>query len=298
MNNSKMFGHEKQLQTLINSFEKKFHHAWLISGDKGIGKNLLVKTFIDIQISSLDKTNLEKIKKSCLFEYNNDEKLTINEVRNIINEISLTNFSDTFYKYIIIDNIESLSINSKNALLKTLEEPPKNTVIFLISHDKQLLPKTIISRCFELRLQNLSKNNFIKFIKFKNSSLTDNEITKLFIYSNGSPGVYEHLLNNNFVLVDKIEDLIEDNKLNYIKLQKIIEFRPENNFLLLKFIKRFFYNYSKKNIIKNFQCKTVCKNTFIFFDSLKNNLDPALNVDINNEITLIFINFFKYIKSK
>ena len=56
----------------------------------------------------------------------------INSIRKLIDEVALTNFSDSLNKYVIIDDVNSLNLNSKNALLKIIEEPPEKTIIILI----------------------------------------------------------------------------------------------------------------------------------------------------------------------
>ena len=59
----------------------------------------------------------------------------------------------------IIDNADNLNFNSFNALLKTIEEPPENTVILIISHDIPKIPKTIISRCTTIKFNCLKSTN-------------------------------------------------------------------------------------------------------------------------------------------
>ena len=68
----------------------------------------------------------------------------IEDVRNLINQSYLTNSSSNKYKtFVIVNNFELLNINSSTALLKTIEEPPNNTIIVIITHNLKLIPKQL-----------------------------------------------------------------------------------------------------------------------------------------------------------
>ena len=68
-----------------------------------------------------------------VFEINDDENPSlIEEIRTLINQTLLTNSNNSKFKsFVIINNLELLNFNSSNALLKIIEEPPSNTIIFL-----------------------------------------------------------------------------------------------------------------------------------------------------------------------
>lgn len=76
-----------------------------------------------------------------------DEKknISIEQVRDFIEKLNMTSFGG-FYKVGIIDKAETLSDKAANALLKTLEEPKKNTILILVTHNISYLPETILSR--------------------------------------------------------------------------------------------------------------------------------------------------------
>ena len=68
-----------------------------------------------------------------------------------------------------------MNINAANALLKTLEEPPKDTVFLLISHNPQSLLPTIKSRCRELRLSSLTESDLKSALRQINLTIPENE---------------------------------------------------------------------------------------------------------------------------
>ena len=177
-----MFGHDFSEQEFINCYKSgKLHHGWLITGAKGIGKATLawriakflltqpidrVQTsgFLDISDRNktieldehLKNTIISKIMaesepRLAVLRRSFDEKrktfrsnIRVDEVRHLNNFFSLS-VSDGGGRVAIIDCADDLNINAANALLKTLEEPPKNTVFLLISHNPQSLLQTIKS---------------------------------------------------------------------------------------------------------------------------------------------------------
>jgi DNA polymerase-3 subunit delta' len=76
--------------------------------------------------------------------------IKVDDVREVLADVGLKPF-EARMKCIIVEPAEHLNIESANALLKTLEEPPSSTVIFLISHRPKLLLPTIVSRCQLIR---------------------------------------------------------------------------------------------------------------------------------------------------
>ena len=79
-------------------------------------------------------------------------ELVIDQVRNLISALQLTTTIST-RKVALLHPAEAMNRNAANALLKTLEEPPGDTVLILVSHDPGRLPVTIRSRCQSLQIR-------------------------------------------------------------------------------------------------------------------------------------------------
>ena len=90
-----------------------------------------------------------------------------------------------------------ININAANALLKTLEEPPIDTVFLLISHNPESLLETIRSRCRELRLANLSENNLFSALKQINLNMPEKDKEIYSLLASGSVGNSIRLLKHD-----------------------------------------------------------------------------------------------------
>lgn len=91
------------------------------------------------------------------------DSIKIENVREMIRALNYTQFEGK-RKVAIIDNAEALTIQAANALLKTLEEPPQNTNIILISSNPGRLPVTLRSRCYPIRFNPLDEEIIVEII--------------------------------------------------------------------------------------------------------------------------------------
>ena len=151
-----LIGHELQLNHFISLYKKnKLPSKIILSGKKGIGKSLLVKFFLfgvfndensKLLLQNETHTNILKIKKS-----NDKQNIEIDQIREIIKFTNQSSFNNKS-RFIIIEDIEYLNINSSNALLKSLEEPNSNVYFFLIHNTEMKVLDTIKSRCLEYKI--------------------------------------------------------------------------------------------------------------------------------------------------
>jgi len=157
------------------------------------------------------KTN--KIKQNILIEQ-------IRSLNKFINESSsVKNLS----KFIVIDSADDLNINSANSFLKTLEEPKKNTYIFLISHHLSLLMPTIRSRCMKIRLDKHNYDNFKIILKNKINNISEDELKFYYNLTLGSPGntisYYDYDIIN---ILENILKILPNNNIDH-KSRNLIE---------------------------------------------------------------------------
>jgi DNA polymerase III subunit delta' len=92
------------------------------------------------------------------------QQLKIEQVRELIETMSLKSFRGG-YKVAVIESAEALNTYSANAFLKTLEEPPQNTLLIMIARPSHRLPVTIASRCLRLSLRRPSSQVALDWLK-------------------------------------------------------------------------------------------------------------------------------------
>ena len=172
----------------------------LLSGEKGIGKSTLAFHLINLVLSEneehpydFENNKINPDNKSYKLILNKsspnfylidvlEEKknIDINQIRELILNLNKSSFNNK-KRFVLIDNIELLNLNSINALLKILEEPNENINFILINNNKRVLP-TLKSRCLYFKVF-LTKDQSIRIV---NQLLNDDINTfindKLFDY--------------------------------------------------------------------------------------------------------------------
>lgn len=131
-------GHEKQ-KTLFSAISgsERLAHAYVFSGPEHIGKTIFAKDLAVI---------LGATSPFDLFIYDSPEGLGIAEARRLQSALSLTSSSRLAKKVAIVTSAEKMTLEAANSLLKLLEEPPQNSVIFLTTANYYQLLPTIASR--------------------------------------------------------------------------------------------------------------------------------------------------------
>lgn len=171
-------GHNREV-SFLNRIVKGGHvdHAYIFSGPENIGKYLLAKIFARSMIEGIKELKLN----SCDFvQFLPDllllepevervkgvlkEKLiSVEKIREVEKNLSLYPYSGK-YKILLINNAHRMSVQSQNALLKTLEEPNPNSIIILVTHQIEAILPTIYSRCQVLKFGRVSSSQIRKEI--------------------------------------------------------------------------------------------------------------------------------------
>ena len=191
-------GHEKQTDTIKRALDSgTLPHAYLFSGMGGIGKRLIaLKLAETLQCNSSDSrpcgtcTGCKKIKEGNhpdLIELQADGKfIKIEQIRGLQKRLGLRPFEGKA-TVCIIDGAEKMNPAAANALLKTLEEPPKDTYLILLTGNLRQVIPTIISRCRRLNFNPLSADD-ISSILIKDKGIAEKEALAAARMSEGSVG--------------------------------------------------------------------------------------------------------------
>ena len=178
MSEENLIGHSLHLNNFISLYNtNKLPKKILLSGKKGIGKSLLVKhclyEFFNDKNSKL-LLNKNTHPNVLNFKKKDDKKnIEIDQIREIIKFTNQSSLNNKF-KFIIIDDVESLNINSSNALLKSLEEPNTNVHFILIFNSEMNISDTIRSRCLEFKIDLKLKETKAIVDNYYNESIYDN----------------------------------------------------------------------------------------------------------------------------
>ncbi|MEK7163415.1 MAG: DNA polymerase III subunit gamma/tau [Patescibacteria group bacterium] len=132
-----VIGQDAVLKSLKGAIESRaIAHAYLFAGPRGIGKTSIARIFArEIGTSGND-----------VYEIDAASNRGIDDVRALRDAVAVLPFESPFKVY-IVDEAHMLTKEAFNALLKTLEEPPRHVVFILATTEIHKLPETIISRC-------------------------------------------------------------------------------------------------------------------------------------------------------
>ncbi|KCZ65684.1 hypothetical protein L53_14985 [Hyphomonas sp. L-53-1-40] len=182
-----LYGHDTaEASFLASATTGKLHHGWLIEGPSGIGKATMANRLAAYMLGArgreaapLDADSSDPVARTCLTgahpdlrvvhrELNDKGKLrqdiSVDQVRELIQFFSLKP-AQGGWRVGIIDSLDELNRNGANALLKTLEEPPEHSILFLVNHGTTPILPTIRSRCRVLRVSALGDEDTIRALE-------------------------------------------------------------------------------------------------------------------------------------
>tara|TARA_A100001234_G_scaffold71254_1_gene62833 strand:- start:303 stop:1229 length:927 start_codon:yes stop_codon:yes gene_type:complete len=234
-NQTKLFGLDKYINELIKLENlDKLPNIILLSGQKGLGKSTLAYHFINYVLSKNEDYNYDQNRfiinpenrsfKTILNKSNtnltsidiNDDKkfIDIAQIRELISNLKKSSLNDK-PRFVLIDNIEFLNINSVNSLLKVIEEPSHNVYFILINNNKRII-RTLLSRCINFKIS-LSHEESLEIAQSLIGTNLEESINKDLVNYYFTPGNIFHLINfakknsydlKNFTLKDFLEVVI------------------------------------------------------------------------------------------
>ena len=201
---------------LSNSIKKdKINHAYLFEGIDGVGKTTFTKEFAKIL---LKKENIDN-NPDFIYIKPQGSSIKISQIRDLQSDVIIKPHGD--YKIYVINNAEKMTIESQNALLKTLEEPPGYVIIILLTNNKNSLLDTIKSRCDIVKFLPIPSIELKEYLKLK--GIEEKRASILATFSRGSISkalelsessefmlMREDIQNNIQTILDKnIVDILE-----------------------------------------------------------------------------------------
>ena len=168
-------GQEHVLQALINSLDRnKLHQAYLFAGTRGVGKTTIARILAKCLNCEVGITatpcgecgscrEIAEGRSVDLIEVDAASRTGVDDMRELLENVQYMPTVSRFKVY-LIDEVHMLSKNSFNAMLKTLEEPPEHVKFLFATTDPKKLPITVLSRCLQFNLKNMSPEQVVNYL--------------------------------------------------------------------------------------------------------------------------------------
>ena len=162
-----LVGQDHVVRALTNALnQQRLHHAYLFTGTRGVGKTTLARILAKSLNCETGVTahpcgqcaaclDIDKGRFVDMLEVDAASNTQVDSMRELLDNAQYAPTAGRFKVY-IIDEVHMLSRNAFNAMLKTLEEPPAHVKFILATTDPQKLPVTVLSRCLQFNLRQMS----------------------------------------------------------------------------------------------------------------------------------------------
>lgn len=238
----RLVGNEPVLAGLEQDIaHKNLSHAYIFAGQPGVGKRAAAVTLAHILQCENDfchdcKTcnQISKGAHSETIEFRDDgEQLGIDPIRELVFRLNLTPSAP--YKIVIIERAERMTAEAANCLLKTLEEPPAQTLFILTTDNIRGILPTVISRARVLTFRICEETQLLTFLRDGHMEIEDSTLQLITELSLGRPGVALKILQE--------PDLLEFYKSLYADLSRFLKF--DNIFERMSYVQNFIEDKEK-----------------------------------------------------
>ena len=215
MSEGKITGFEEILgnEMVKDHFKKaianhKVSHAYILTGEAGMGRKSIANAFAMTLLCEKGGSEPCMTCHSCkqvmsgnhpdliYVKHEKPGSIGVDDVREQINDTIMIRPYSSYYKIYIVDEAEKMTVQSQNALLKTIEEPPSYAVIILITTNQEAFLPTILSRCVQMKLKPL-KDFTIKSYLTQNLHIPEKDADICAAFARGNLGKAIHLASSD-----------------------------------------------------------------------------------------------------
>lgn len=218
-----VIGQEKIVSHFENAIRsEKISHAYLLNGEKGMGKKMLANAFaltVLCERGGVEPCMTCHACKQTISGNNPDIKwiqhekenvISVSEIRSqVVNDIGVRPY-EYRKKIYVIDEAEKMNEAAQNALLKSMEEPPDYAVLLLLVSNKDMLLDTILSRCVQMDLQPVDGKKMEEYLCIR-ERIVDYRARDAVLFANGNIGKAKEMCQSDdfFMLKDEIIRLLK-----------------------------------------------------------------------------------------
>ncbi|MCX7642031.1 MAG: DNA polymerase III subunit delta' [Elusimicrobiales bacterium] len=294
---SQIIGHTKNIEILLKIINGgKIFHSYLFTGIDGIGKKMVALAFAK-HVLCIGKKNDECICESCRMflkgvhpdfrlvdktfqasllgeEPEEQDNIKISTIREIIRFSQLApSFSK--YKIIVFEDAHKIVIEAQNALLKTIEEPTPTTLFIFITHTKNLLLPTVVSRSQILNFTSLKVDDVIKILKDRGFD------EKISIDAAESSGGSVSFAIKHIDILNEIKESLEYGQLApFVIASKLSKSQnpKQSAFSLIDILNNRIYYLVEKNLNRNIieRANLIIKKNLKYKQYLRYNVSPRI----------------------
>lgn len=174
---SSLVGQDHVVKALTHALDtERLHHAWLFTGTRGVGKTTLARILaksLNCETGITSKpcgvcracTQIDEGRFVDYMEFDAASNRGVEDMAALIEQAIYAPSVGRFKVY-TIDEVHMLSGTAFNAMLKTLEEPPPHVKFILATTDPQKIPITVVSRCLQFNLKNMSPEQIVSHLEY------------------------------------------------------------------------------------------------------------------------------------
>ncbi|MEI6092082.1 MAG: DNA polymerase III subunit delta' [bacterium] len=197
--------------------------SFIFSGPRGIGKQYaatqIVKSLLCKKIPACNtcdecrRVDKEIHPNVIIIRPESDSKeIKIDSIRELVKSLTFS-AAEGNKRFVIIDDAHRMNNNSSNTLLKTLEEPPHDTVFVLLTSNLHSMLPTIISRCEVVRFSPMAEEKMLKILNISSGN-------KLIPYAMGSISIF-NFYSDNQEQTSKLIDFMQTPSQSYVNISDL-----------------------------------------------------------------------------
>ncbi|HEY5585905.1 MAG TPA: DNA polymerase III subunit delta' [Ruminiclostridium sp.] len=250
-----MLGHQKVLTTLQAAINNdNVSHAYIFEGPDGVGRRETALSFSSVLMCEADNAPCGECKSCQLFKqgshsdfqeiYSEDRSISVEDVRNILKGLIIKPLYSK-YKVIIINDADSMTVQAQNALLKSLEEPPRYVVFILTVQSGAAITQTVRSRCQRILFNKMSYEDIMEILETKYGNRKP-EWDFIVSYADGVIGTAldladsPHYLEIRDEVLEAVTQLVSSQDADLFKLYEIFEKNSDKIDYILRVMLLFF----------------------------------------------------------